>query len=133
MPGSYATDALAPNLLTGATLNAAGTTNSTAVDLDRPGCVRFRLVTGTVTGTTPTLSVELQGCDSSNFSSTPVVSYGRFASVGDEDDETRYLSAEVHHQYLRAVVVAGGTSPSFAGSVLTVLPEHTLWSRPDSA
>ena len=68
--------ALQANLLAGTTLNAAGTTTGTIVQVDRPGRMSVALESGTVTGTTPTISVRIQGSDSATFASG-VVEYGR--------------------------------------------------------
>lgn len=123
MPGTLIQDANALNLATGATLNAAGTTTSTVQELPYSGKVAVKLTTGTVTGTTPTLNVEIQGSDSATFASG-VVSYGRFASVGDEDNVSRYLSIYHDKRYIRASVVVAGTTPVFTGTTITPVPPH---------
>src|SRR3954471_18529227 len=121
MPGSLVRDANAINLLTGATLNSAGTTNGTVQRLDKPGEVRFCLLTSTVTGTTPTISIEVKGADDLAFS-TNVVSYGLFATTSGtgaaQTGISRYLDANVYKRYVRATVVLGGTSPVYTSSTL---------------
>jgi hypothetical protein len=123
MPGTVVRDALAPNLAVGATLNAAGTTNGTVVDLGEMHEVQIELATATVTGTGPTLNVELQGSDSPTFA-TGNVSYGRFAQVGDEDNIRRQLQVFISKRYIRAVVVVAGTTPVFTGTTITPVLEH---------
>ncbi len=121
MPGTVVRDTLAPNLASGATLNAAGSTNGTAYEIGWVGDVQFELVAATATGTTPTLDVTIQGADDSGFTSN-VVTLGRFSqssAVG-----TKQLNCYVGKRYVRAVVVLGGTTPSFAGSTITPVPKH---------
>ncbi len=121
MPGTLVRDALAPALHTGATLNAAGSTNGTAVEVSKPGDVRVFLVTSTVTGTTPTLDVELQGADDTAFTVNKV-SYGRFAQLsgGSQSAVTRVLDMDVFKRYMRAVVTVGGTTPVYTGTTIYV-------------
>jgi hypothetical protein len=129
MPGSLVQDALAPNILTGATLNAAGTTNGTIVQLDRPGEVTFVLTLGTVTGTSPTGDFTVQGSDTSDFSAG-VVTYGQIeTSGGSQSNISRQISAYVSKQYVRAAVTLGGTSPVYTGSTLVPRQLHDRRTR----
>lgn len=122
MPGTVVRDALAPNLFSGSTLNSAGTTNGTAHEIGWSGLTQFYLQSATATGTSPTLDVELQGADDSGFT-TNVVSLGRFAQVTTAT-AVRQLAVHVDKRYVRARVVVGGTTPSFASSTLTPVPRH---------
>ncbi|HKZ20290.1 MAG TPA: hypothetical protein VJQ57_09285 [Acidimicrobiia bacterium] len=117
MPGTLVRDSNATNLLTGSTLNAAGTTTSTAVQIDKPGEIQFVLTTGTVTGTSPTGDFEVKGADDSGMS-TNVVSYGRFSQRDTTDGVTKYLRARVDSKYVQVTVILGGTNPVFTGSTL---------------
>ena len=133
MPGTHVADALAPNLLSGSTLNAAGTTDGNVWEALWPGKIRFELTTGTVTGTSPTMDIELKGCEDSAFSGT-VVSYGRFAQRDTTDNATRWLEADIQSKYLKATVVVGGTTPVFTGSTLYPRAERYHYvPRTDSA
>ena|SRR5215207_4196491 len=125
MPGTLVRDALAANLATGATLNAAGTTNGTAVEIAKPGSCRVFLVTSTVTGTSPTLDVTIQGADDSGFT-TNVVTEGRFALLtgGSQSNVTRVLDTVIDKRYIRAVVLIAGTSPVYTGTTITVRERH---------
>lgn len=125
MTGTYVSDATAPNLLSGATLNAAGTTNGTAQELSYPGgYARFHILTGTVTGTSPTLNVRIQGADDSGFSAG-VVTICRFRQVGDEDNADVFASGYVgNKRYFRAEVVIAGTSPVYTGSTCVAEAPH---------
>lgn len=130
MPGTLVKDTLAPNLATGSTLNAAGTTNGTAVQIMKPGAIRFELATpGTITGTTPTLDVEIKGADDSGFT-TGVVSYGKFSQVTTGVSLFKYLAAQVYSNYIRATVVIGGTTPVYTGLVITPRPFHYQEKHP---
>lgn len=121
MPGTLVSDANEANILTGATLNSAGSTNSTAVQLDRPAEVSFVLETGTVTGTTPTISIVVVGSDDNTFA-TGVVTYGTITllsgTAASQSNVTKFLQARVYHKYVRAAVTLGGTSPVYTGSTL---------------
>src|SRR5215207_7285594 len=123
MPGTLVRDALAANLATGATLNAAGTTNGTAVEIAKPGDVTVYINTSTVTGTTPTLQVTIQGADDSGFT-TNVVSIGAFpvtsGSAAAQSSIERKLSTYIGKRYVRAAVTLGGTSPVYTGTTITV-------------
>lgn len=121
MPGTLVRDALAPALHTGVTLNAAGSTNGTAAEVSKPGDVRVFLVTSTVTGTSPTLDVQIQGADDSGFT-TNVVSHGRFALLtgGSQSNTTHVLDTRSDKRYMRAVATLGGTSPVYTGTTIYV-------------
>lgn len=131
MPGTLVQDANASNHLAGATLNAAGTTNSTAVQLDRPNDVAFVLTTSTVTGTSPTLSVVIQGSDDSTFA-TGVVTYGTINLTGtaaNQSNISRQILAYVSQRFVRAAVTLGGTSPVYTGSTLVARQPHDRRTR----
>lgn len=210
MPGTFVHDANAPVLTGGfASPLIASTTSSIVGNASRAEFQRVRLQTGTVTGTTPTLDVEIQGCDDPNFvvANSPIVSLGRFnqlcgpltaatisvtswtnaspmvftasaahgLAVGNivtvsassqtlmpngsyivatvpstttltlassviatplaslvatgtltltpvtvQSNVTRYLDVDIQKTYIRANVIAGGTSPSYGGLVIDV-------------
>lgn len=122
MPGTVVRDALAPNLLTGATLNAAGTTNGTLWEAEWPEHIQFELVTGTVTGTTPSLTVEIQTAENSSFTGGTVSTVGTL--VATTSSQTVAFSTHVDARYVRARVIVAGTSPVFTGSVLTPVLPH---------
>jgi hypothetical protein len=127
MPGTLVRDALAPNLLTGATLGAAGSTNGTEVQLDKPEDVTFVLDTGTVTGTNPTISVVIQGSDVSGFGSG-VVTFGTIGittgNAAAQSNVERQITTYVNKRYVRAVVTLGGTNPVYTGTTLTPRQKH---------
>ncbi len=131
MPGSLVTDALAPNLLAGATLTAAGASNGTIVQLDRPSNVAFVLTMGAVTGTSPTISVSVQGSDSPTFASG-VVTYGT-VSAAAVANAVRLINAHVYHRYVRASTTLGGTTPNYAGSTLYATQPHLRRVRETTA
>jgi hypothetical protein len=135
MPGSYVKDAASVNLATGATLNAAGSTNGTVVEVLWPGETRIQLTTGTVAGTSPTADIEVKGADDAAFTQN-VVSYGRFSGLtgGAQSNVDRWLEADVYARYVRATVVLGGTTPSYVGTTITLRADSykQTW-RKDSA
>lgn len=123
MPGTVVRDANAPNLLAGSTLNAAGTTNGTAWDAQWPGDVQFVLTTGTVTGTdTPTIVVDIQGCETSDFSTADVVTLATLTAAASS--ATVEATTFVDSRYVRARVTVSGTSPVFTGSTIVPALPH---------
>lgn len=123
MPGSLVRDSLSPQLFAGATLNAAGSTNGTAVQVDKPGDVMVEIVTGTVTGTTPTLLVTIQGADDSGFT-TNVVNICEFPVTSGtgaaQSSKTKRQNTYIGKQFVRAAVTLGGTSPVYTGSTCKI-------------
>lgn len=124
MPGTLVRDSLAPVLLN-ATVTATG--NDTGVEVDKPALVSIiAQVTGAVTGTTPTLDLEIQGSNVSGFGSG-VVSYGKFPTMTATDASsatTHVLTAQVYKKYMRTVRTAGGTTPSFGTVQVKVRLPH---------
>lgn len=125
MPGTLVTDSLASDLLTGSTLNSAGTTNGTVADLGHPCEFGVRVETGTVTGTSPTLDITVQASSTSDFSSD-VVDVVAFPQIGDEDNVVKHLVAYTPKRYVRAAVTVGGTSPVFTGTTAKAVERHLL-------
>ena len=127
MPGTLMRDALALDLLAGATLNAAGTTNSTGGKIAKPGPCRVMIETGTVTGTTPTLQLTVVGADDAAFTvgvtklaATPVTS-----GTGAAQTSLKWvLPVNIYKNYVRAIVVLGGTSPVYTGTTAFLRAEH---------
>lgn len=136
MPGTLVQDA---NLLTNLADNATppgtaavtitATQNGTGLEVDRPRLVRFKLTVASIGGTSPTFDVEIQGSDTSNFSST--VSYGRFAT--HTANGTFFITAYVYSSFVRARVVVGGTSPTAAVTVVVEEPHWEALQGPASA
>lgn len=128
-PGTLVSDSLEENLffptdLDAVTLDAAGTSTGGYVRVDRPGDVAFVLQTGTITGTSPTLSVVVQGSDTTDFSDD-VVTLCTLTSSGATVDNSEYIAcAEVYKTYVRAIGTLGGTSPVYTGSTLKVKQPH---------
>lgn len=125
MPGSLTRDSLAPQLFAGATLNAAGATNGTAVKVDKPGDVMVEIVYGTVasTGNTATALIRLEEADDAAFTVNkvqvaefPVTSGTDAAQTG----KTKRQSVSVFKTYLRASVTLGGTAPVYTGATCKV-------------
>lgn len=115
MPGSLVHDALAPSLQNG---TITSNTTGSGVTVNKPGDCRAKLTIGaTVTGTSPTLDVEIQG---SNDNST-WVKLGRFAQKTASDaSTTSFLELDLYFTYVRAVSTVGGTTPSFGSVVIEI-------------
>lgn len=123
MPGTVVRDALETDLLDGLTLTGTGTVTGTAFEALWPEEVTFLAETGTVTGTSPTMEIVIQGCESEDFSSSDVVELGRI-QLGDDDDAERGFTTRVDAKYVRAVATKGGTSPVYTGTTVTVVQPH---------
>lgn len=128
--GTLVKDDLESNLLSGATLNSAGSSTGTAVEINRPGDVAFVLELSTVTGTSPTITVDIQGSDVSDFSDD-VVTVATLYSTGAAEDNLVYSACgELYKKYVRASVTLGGTSPVYTGATVKVRQPH--WHRTSS-
>lgn len=128
MPGSLFRDANASNLLTGATINAAGTTNSTAVQISKPGpCRLFITTNNAVAGTNPTLQVTVQSADDSGFT-TNVKKVGAMPVTSGTNtaqrNQTWVGTFEIWQQYVRLIVTLAGTSPDYTGATAVLRAEH---------
>lgn len=123
MPGTVVRDANAVDLLADVDLADEGAAqNGTAWEALWPGYVQFVLEIASVTGTTPTLDLTIQGCETSDFSTDPVVFIGTF-SVGDEADNTSFgQTMYVNSKYVRAVADVGGTTVVYTATLKPVLP-----------
>jgi hypothetical protein len=130
MPGTVVRDALAPDLLDGLDLDDAGTETGSSVELVWPAEVAFALETGTVTGTSPSITVTIQGSDLANFAAqgANVVTVGSFGTTSgtaaSQSDRQYTFSTYVDKRYVRAVAVVGGTTPDYSGSTLKAVGPH---------
>lgn len=119
--GPYVTDSTRPNLLGGAALSSVGgTSTGTAVEAQWWHDVTFELAVGTVAGTSPTLAVTIEGCESENFSSSSVISIAAFP--GDQastNGDVYHLRTHVPSKFVRAVVGVSGTNADFSNAELT--------------
>lgn len=125
MPGSLVRDSLSPQLFAGATLNAAGATNGTAVQVDKPGDVMVEIVTGTVTSTanSATLLVRLEGADDSAFTvnKTNICEFPVKSGSDASQSAAKYRQNTMcWKQWVRSVVTVGGTAPVYTGSTCKV-------------
>jgi len=127
MPGTMMRDALAANLATGATLNAAGSTNGTAVAIGKPGLCRCFIATSTVTGTTPTIQVTLQVADDLAFTVNvrKVAASPASSGTGAAQTSVNYVfNAPIWANFVRAIVTVGGTTPVYTGTTITLRALH---------
>jgi hypothetical protein len=123
MPGTVVRDSLAVDLLDDVDLTDEGAAqNGTAWEALWPGLVQFTLEIASVTGSTPTLVIDIQGCETSNFSTADVVTLGTI-SAGDEADGTVLgLTTYVDSKYVRAVADVSGTTVVYTATLKPVLP-----------
>jgi hypothetical protein len=113
-PGTTVKDALEPELHDAAVV--ASVTGSW-VEVNFPMEVVAVAEVGAVTGTGVTVDIEVQGAD--DASGTNLVSYGKFDTITESDDnEDRVLSISAFKRYVRVDIVAAGTSPSAAVRVV---------------
>lgn len=130
--GTLVKDSLEPDLLSGATLNAAGSTDGTVATVNHPGLVAIVLETdGSISSTsnTATLDVVIKASDSSTFASG-VVTLGQIEMSGNDDaqeNQERIINVYCDKRYLRASVTLGGTAPVYTGATCKVRQPH--WNR----
>ena len=122
--GSYMRDAVPTDLVVGATLNAAGSTNSTIQTASWPLEATVELRTGTVTGTTPTLTVTVQSSSTSDFSSDVVTHGTILLTGGSQSNVSRYIDLYAIRKFMRSTVVLGGTSPVYTGTTIRLVPSN---------
>jgi hypothetical protein len=142
MAGTYLHDAAAVNLLSGMTLDADGTINGTAAQVNWPGDVRaFLTIDDPAAADDATFQVSIQGCETSDFTTSDVRTLGSYPTIGEAAGNTAVLeqpfelALHVDSQYVRAVVVMlDGTNGDYAGSTLYLEPQHShqVWARGDS-
>jgi hypothetical protein len=123
MPGTVVRDANAVDLLADVDLADEGAAqNGTAFEIGWAGLVQFVLEIATVTGTTPTLVIDIQGSENSDFSTENVVTLGTI-SAGDEADGTVLaLTTHVDSKYVRAVADVSGTTVVYTATLKAELP-----------
>lgn len=123
MPGTVVRDALAVDLLADVDLaDEAAAQDGTAWEALWPGDVQFVLEIATVTGSTPTLVIEIQGCETEDFSTDAVVTLTTI-SAGDEADGTVLAATTyVDAKYVRAVADVSGTTVVYTATLTPVLP-----------
>jgi hypothetical protein len=130
MPGTVVRDALEPDLLDGVTLTTAAGANQagTAREIGWSGETRFELTTAGKSGTTPTIAVDIQGSEKSDFSDD-VVTLGTITAVDVANGSVRGIDAFVNSRYVRAVSTVTGTSGVYTGSTLYAVPFHDRRQR----
>ena len=124
MPGTVVRDALAVDLLADVDLTDEGAAqNGTAWEALWPKNIQFTLEIASVTGTTPTLVIDIEGSENSDFTTEPVVTLGTI-TAGDEADGTDLgFEAYVNSRYVRAVADVGGTTVVYTATLIGV-PAH---------
>lgn len=121
--GTLVRDALDPQLHDGTAITSATTTTGDGQYVGFPGHVQVEAVYGTITGSSVTVDINVQGSWQSDFSSD-VVDYGWFDTVDENDDgETKALDVYADVPYLRAVIVTAGTVTSVPVTI-TVRERH---------
>jgi hypothetical protein len=124
MPGSVVRDALAVDLLADVDLADEGAAqNGTAHEIGWAGLVQFVLEIASVTGTTPTMVIDIQGCETSDFSTDPVVTLGTISAGDEADGAVLAVVADVQSRYVRAVADVSGTTVVYTAT-LTPVPHH---------
>lgn len=103
-PGTVIRDAKTASNVLLAQGNVSADVDTTEIQVDRPCMVTIEMVLGTIASGVTGFDVEIQGSDVSGFGSG-VVSYGRFDTVANSDDDTtRQLTAQVYKKYMRASI-----------------------------
>jgi hypothetical protein len=125
MPGTIVRDALEVDLLADVDLEDEGAAqDGTALEILWPQDVQFLLEIASVTGSSPTLDITVQGCETSDFSTADVVTLGTI-TAGDEDDGTDLgFTTYVDAKYVRAVADVGGTTVVYTATLKVVQPHY---------
>ncbi len=131
MAGTHVHDAGATNLLTGLTLDTDTATIlfGTAVQVNAPGYVTFRWSpTDPGTGTAATWRVGIQGCETSDFSTSDVVVIAWFGLTTEDLIEADIADGNIPYElgpiyvgskFIRAAsFLDDGTAGDFVGSTL---------------
>jgi hypothetical protein len=123
MPGTVVRDALEPDLLSGVTLTTAAGANQagTAREIGWSGLTQFVLTTAGKAGTTPTITVDIQGSETSNFSDD-VVTLATITGVDETNGAVLGAQAFVNSRYVRAVSTVAGSSGAYTGSTVQAVP-----------
>lgn len=75
-------------------------------------------VTGTISGTSPTMDVKIQGTDDAGSNYTDIVSFTQVTTSAS----IQYKRILCPYKQLRAVLDAGGTSPSYGSIQVSIVP-----------
>ena len=75
-------------------------------------------VTGTITGTSPTMDVKIQGTDDAGSNYTDIVSFTQVTTSAS----IQYKRILCPYKQLRAVVDVGGTTPSYGSIQCSIVP-----------
>ena len=78
--------------------------------LKSSGLVACLTVTGTISGTSPTLDVKIQGTNDNGSNWTDIVSFPQKTGTGAYKKYVRFMAP---YDQIRAVVDVSGTSPSY--------------------
>jgi hypothetical protein len=121
MAGSFVRDAQAPDLLAGVTTTTAAGANQagTPYEIGWSDLTQFVLVPTAKSGTTPAITVVIQGSESPTFAAGTIVTLGTIVAT----DPTL-----INSRYVRAVSTVTGTSGTITASV-TPVPAHDRWAR----
>jgi hypothetical protein len=131
MPGTVVRDANETDLLSGVTLTTAAGANQagTAKEILWPGDVTFVLTSAGKSGTTPSITVDIQGCETSDFSTADVVTLGTITGADLTNGTDLSFTTYVDAKYIRAVSTVAGTSGVYTGTTLYTVPKHDRRDR----
>jgi hypothetical protein len=136
MPGTFVRDAAQVSLLAGVTTTTAAGANQagTAHEIGWSGDTQFVLDIAAKSGTTPTISVDIQGSEVSNFAAGTIVTLGTIVGVDPAVGASFQIRANVDSRYVRAVSTVTGTSGNFTATVVPVPANdrRTRGKRPSS-
>jgi hypothetical protein len=124
MPGTVVRDAEAPNLLAGVTTTTTAGANQagTAYEAGWSRDTQFVLNVTAKGGTTPNLTVDIQGSETSAFNSK-VVTLATITAVDPATPSTFSAETFVDSRFVRAVSTVTGTSGTVTAT-LTPVPKH---------
>jgi hypothetical protein len=130
MAGSFVRDAQAPDLLAGVTTTTAAGANQagTPYEIGWSDLTQFVLVPTAKSGTTPAITVVIQGSESPTFAAGTIVTLGTIVANDPTLNNSFAVVAAINSRYVRAVSTVTGTSGTITASV-TPVPAHDRWAR----
>jgi len=124
MAGTFVRDALQDDLLDGVTITTAAGANQagTAHEIGWSGPTQFELTTAGKAGTSPVITVKIQGCETSDFSTDDVVTLGSVTGTDLANGSVLAFQTYVNSKYVRTVSTVTGSSGAYTGSTVYPVP-----------
>jgi hypothetical protein len=143
MTGFNILDATETNLLAGVALDADGNDEGTALRVNAPGYVSFHLVLpDPAAADDATIQVQIEGCETSDFSTDPVVPIAAFPTILEAAHNTAVAAGQtsyrletyVGHTFIRSrsIVIDGTNGDWNVGDAATLYMRPATYRRGDA-